>query len=196
MRFGRRFDEARRLLDEAEAICEKHEFKEFTSAIGRNRGAIERESAASQAPAHTLAEMLESYRELVEYRPDLAVEYLAFWYFVWKTELLSALRSGPLLSLMVVTDNADQFMRFAARFRHLADHFLMQSSGEPTVDVKTTVTSDPAPWRFPATFPFLFMKRDDADGATKATARKGPTTMRPRVSGWRDPNGAAALHDD
>jgi tetratricopeptide (TPR) repeat protein len=153
------FDEALRLLSEAEELCEKHRFKEFVGAIGRNRSNIENELESARAPAHTLQELLESLRELVEYRPEYAVDYLAFWYFAWKTELLALLRSGPRLSLMVASDDVERFMQFAGEFRQLADHFLMVGSEMPEIEAKAVAFPIPPSWKFPLTFPFMFVKR-------------------------------------
>ena len=152
------FDESSRLLDEAEELCEKHRFKDFIGAIGRNRSDIETELEVLRAPAHTLEELLVSLSELLEYRPEYAVEYLAFWYFAWRTELLALLRSSPRLSLMVATDDVERFMRFAAKFRQLADHFVMVGSGAPEIEAKAMTFPIPPSWRFPLTFPFLFVK--------------------------------------
>ncbi|HXM64551.1 MAG TPA: toll/interleukin-1 receptor domain-containing protein [Terriglobales bacterium] len=163
------FDEAQKLLNEAEALCDKHHFKEFISAIARIRSDLEKEVQAAQAPTHTLEELLASLRELLEYRPEYAVAYLPFWYFAWNTELLALLRSGPRLSFMVVTDDVERFMKFAAQFRQLADHFLMASSGEPEIGAEPAIIPMPPDWKFPATFPFLFMKRQTA--ASEQTER-------------------------
>jgi hypothetical protein len=92
---------------------------------------------------------------------------------------------------MVVTDDVERFMKFAAKFRHLADHFLMTTSYVPTIQVEKGVLPIPPRWRFPATFPFLFMKRDTPEsGPTKQESRQdedtppsfrlvGPATMLP-----------------
>jgi tetratricopeptide (TPR) repeat protein len=163
LRYSREFAAAQRLLGEAEAICDRHHFKDFISAIAYTRSKIEAELQAAQAPAHTLPQLLASLDHLVNYRPEHAAAYLAFWYFVWKTELLALVRSGPHLSFMVVTDDVERFMKFAATFRHLADHFLMATSTAPTVKVETGILPIPADWLWPLTFPLLFMKRDIAD---------------------------------
>lgn len=165
LRYRREFGEAQKLLNEAELLCDRHHFKDFISAIARNRSDIERELQAAQAPAHTLPQLLRSLHQLLRYRPEHAVAYLPFWYFAWKTELLALLRSGPHLSLMVVTDEVERFMKFAGKFRHLADHFLMTTSRAPTIKVESGVLPIPPTWRFPATFPFLFMKRDTPESA-------------------------------
>jgi tetratricopeptide (TPR) repeat protein len=159
LRYRREFDEAQRLLTEAEALCDRHHFKDFISAIARNRSEIEAEMQAAQAPAYTLPQLLESLRQLLEYRPALAIAYLPFWYFAWNTELLALVRSGPNLSFMVVTDDVERFMKFSSKFRHLADHFLMTPSGAPTIKVEAGVLPIPPSWLFPGTFPFLFRKR-------------------------------------
>ena len=162
------FDEALRLLSEAEELSDKHRFKDFIGAIGRNRSDIEKELQAARAPAHTLEQMQESLRELLEYRPEYAVDYLPFWYFAWNTELLALLRSGPRLSLMVATDDVERFMRFAATFRQLADHFLMAGSGVPEIEAKAVTFPIPPSWKFPLTFPLLFVKhRPVAPGRTE-----------------------------
>jgi len=191
LRYRREFREAQKLLNEAEVLCERHHFKDFISAIARNRSDIEREVEAAQASAHTLPQLLGSLRQLLKYRPEHTVAYLPFWYFAWKTELLALLRSGPHLSFMVVTDDVERFMKFAAKFRHLADHFLMATSRTPTIKVEAGVLPIPPTWRFPATFPFLFMKRDTPEsGSTEQEAPQdedtppsfrlaGPATMLP-----------------
>lgn len=193
LRYAREFDEAQKLLDEAEAICEKHHFKDFMAAIARNRSDIEGELQAAQAPSHTLREMLESLRELIEYRPEQAVDYLPFWYFTWKGELMALLRSGPQLSLMIITDDVDRFLKFATRFRHLADHFLMTTTVAPKIDIEPRVLPIPPTWRFPATFPFLFVRRAEAEARRTADSARqdedgdlppsirvaGPATMLP-----------------
>lgn len=181
LRYRREFGEAQKLLNEAEAICDRHHFKDFISEIARNRSDIERELQAAQAPAHTLPQLLRNLHQLLRYRPEHAVAYLPFWYFAWKTELLALLRSGPHLSFMVVTDGMERFMKFAAKFRHLADHFLMTTSRAPTIKVEAGVLPIPPTWRFPATFPFLFMKRDTPEsGPTEQEARQdeGQDTLR------------------
>jgi tetratricopeptide (TPR) repeat protein len=167
LRYRREFAEAQTLLNEAEALCERHHFKDFISAIARNRSDIEKELQAAQAPAHTLPQLLRSLHQLVRYRPELAVAYLPFWYFAWNTELLALLRSGPHLSFMVVTDDVERFTKFAGTFRHLADHFLMTTSRTPGVKVEAGVLPIPPTWRFPATFPFLFMRRRTPESELK-----------------------------
>jgi len=193
LRYRRDFGEAQKLLNEAEILCERHHFKDFISAIARNRSDIERELRAAQAPSHTLPELLGSLRQLLKYRPRHAVAYLPFWYFAWNTELLALLRSGPHLSFMVATDDVQRFMKFARKFRRLADHFLMTTSGAATIKVEAGVLPIPPTWRFPARFPFLSMKRDTPESApTKQEARQdeekdappsirlaGPATMLP-----------------
>ncbi|MDT7542437.1 MAG: hypothetical protein QOE33_2341 [Acidobacteriota bacterium] len=157
------FGDAEKLLKDAEAICERHHFKDFTLVLARIRSEIERESRASQAPTHTLSQILDSLRQLLEYRPERAVSYLPFWYFAWSTELLALLRSGPHLSFMVLTDDVDRFMNFAAKFTHLADHFLMTSSTTPTIKAEGGVLPIPPTWLFPAGFPIIGIKRDSAE---------------------------------
>jgi tetratricopeptide (TPR) repeat protein len=159
LRYRREFGEAQKLLNEAEALCDRHRFKDFISTIARIRSDVEMELQAAQAPAHTLPELLDNLRQLLEYSPEHAVAYLSFWYFAWNTELLALLRSGPHLSFMVMTNDVERFMTFAAQFRHLADHFLMTTSRAGTVKVGAGVLPIPPTWLFPATFPFLFMKR-------------------------------------
>jgi len=191
LRYAREFEEAQKLLDEAEAICERHHFREFMAAIARNRSDIERELQAAQAPSHSLKEMLESLRDLIKYRPEQAMDYLPFWYFTWKGELMALLRSGPQLSFMVITDDMERFLKFAARFRHLADHFLMTTSVADTVEIEPRVLPIPPEWQFPATFPFLFMRRADTEATAEGTRQNedgdsvpsvrlvGPATMLP-----------------
>jgi len=163
LRYRREFGEAQKLLNEAEVLCDRHQFKDFIFAIARNRSDIEKELQAAQAPAHTLPQLLASFDQLLRYRPEYAVAYLPFWYFAWQTELLALLRSGPHLSFMVVTDDVERFMKFTAEFRHLANHFLMTTSRAPTIKVEAGVLPIPPTWLFPATFPFLAVKRDTSE---------------------------------
>jgi tetratricopeptide (TPR) repeat protein len=160
LRYRREFGEAQKLLNEAEVLCDRHHIKDFISAIARNRHDIEKELQAAQAPAHTLPQLLRSLHQLVRYRPEEAVAYLPFWYFAWNTELLAVVRSGPHLSFMVVSDDVERFIKFAARFRHVADHFLMATSGAPKIKVKPGVIAIPPAWRFPATFPLVGVRRN------------------------------------
>ncbi|HEV2864646.1 MAG TPA: TIR domain-containing protein [Pyrinomonadaceae bacterium] len=188
----REFREAEKLLTDAEALCDRHYFKDFIPVIARVRSEIKRESRASQAPTHTLTQMLESLRQLLEYRPEHAVSYLTFWYFAWNTELIALLRSGPHLSFMVVTDDVERFLNFAAKFRHLADHFLMTTSTSPTIKAEGGVLPIPPTWLFPAGFPFIGIKRKTTEsGPEKQEAERdeeeppanyrlvGPATMLP-----------------
>lgn len=159
LRYRREFSEAQKLLNEAETICDRHHFKDFISAIARNRSDINRELQSAQAPTHTLPQLLGSLHQLLRYRPEHAVAYLPFWYFAWNSELLALLRSGPHLSFMVLTNDVERFMKFADKFRYLADHFLMTTSSAPTIKVKAGVLPIPPSWRFPATFPFLAIRK-------------------------------------
>ena len=160
LRYRQAFTDAQKLLDEAEAISDRHHFSDFVGAIARNRSAIETDMAATQVPAHTLRELLNNFGQLLAYKPEHAVAYLAFWYFAWKTELLALLRSGPNLSLMVVTDDVGRFLRFAGRFAHLVDHFLMAGSGAPAIKAEPGVLAIPPDWLFPRSFPFIFARRN------------------------------------
>jgi len=159
LRYRREFGEAQRLLNEAEALCDRHHFNDFISAIARNRSDIETELQAGQAPAHTLTEMLVSLDALVQYHPERAAAYLLFWDFAWQTELMALMRSGPHLSFMVITDDVERFMKFAAKFRHLADYFLMTTSRDFTVKVEPGTLAIPPSWRFPPNFQFLGIRR-------------------------------------
>jgi tetratricopeptide (TPR) repeat protein len=159
LRYRQEFDEAQRLLNDAETLCERHGFKEFVSAIARNRSYIERERQASQAPAHTLSELLDSLGQLLRFRPDLAVAYLPFWYSTFQTELMSLARSGPLISLMVLTDDVQAFLNFSLKFRGIAHHFLMATTREPTIKVDAGVLPIPRNWLFPANFTFVGVRR-------------------------------------
>lgn len=147
--------EASRLLDEAESLSESHHFTGYTSVIARNREQIENEAGARQGPTHSLAQLLNSLDELLVYRPEYAPAYLGFWYFSWKAELLAVIRSGPGLSLMVIGDDVERFVRLCGRLRGLADNFLMTTTREPRVEVEPDVLPIPPTWLFPASFPFL-----------------------------------------
>lgn len=174
LRYRREFGEARKLLDDAEAICERHRFKDFMSAIAWNRSRIERELQAAQAPVQTLSQLLDSLDQLFKYHPEDAVAYLPFWYFAWETELVALVRSGPHISFMVITDDVDRFLMFAAEYRHLADHFLMATSGPSTITVEPSVLAIPPSWLFPPTFTFIFMNRPTSDsGSAEQDARQG-----------------------
>jgi hypothetical protein len=164
-RFRGDFDKALALLVEAEAICERHRLKDFIPAIARNRSDIETEQRAGQAASHTLPQMLCSLHQLLRYRPENAAAYLAFWYFAWKTELMAVFRSGPRISFMLVTDDVTKFMEFAAKFSTLADHFLMATTQKPTVAAENQLLVIPATWRFPVSFPFLFVKKSEKEAA-------------------------------
>jgi tetratricopeptide (TPR) repeat protein len=163
LRYRREFGEAQKLLNEAEALCERHHFNDFISAIARNRSDIETELEAAQTPAYTLPEMLASLDALVRYHPERAAAYLLFWYFTWQTELMALMRAGPHLSLMVVTDDVERFMGFAAKFGHLADFFLMTTSREFAVKVDPGTLAVPPSWRFPRNFRFLGVRRVPAN---------------------------------
>ncbi|HKP05417.1 MAG TPA: tetratricopeptide repeat protein [Chthoniobacterales bacterium] len=183
LRFSGDFDNALALLAEAEAICERHRIKDFIPAIARNRSDIETEQRAGQAAAHTLPQMLCSLQQLVRYKPENTVAYLAFWYFAWKTELMAVLRAGPGISLMLVTDDVSQFMEFAAKFSNLADHFLMATTRKPTVAAEEQVLPIPPAWRFPASFPFLGIRQVKAQSTeeepnAQAEVDAGPPTVR------------------
>jgi tetratricopeptide (TPR) repeat protein len=182
-RFSGDFDRALALLAEAEAICERHQMKDFIPAIARNRSDIETEQRAGQAASHTLPQMLCSLHQLLRYKPENAVAYLAFWYFAWKTELMAVLRSGPGISLMLVTDDVPRFLEFAAKFGNLADHFLMATTQEPTVVAEKQVLPIPPTWRFPASFPFLGIRKIKAQSAeeepnAQAEADAGPPNIK------------------
>ncbi len=151
-------EEALVLLEQAETICERHRLKDIVDAIARNRSDIEKELQSSRPPAHTLTELLLSLDQLRKYRPDLAASYLPFWYFTWNTQLLAVLRSGQSLSLMMITDDVPQFMRFAETYQHLADHFLMTTTKEPSIKVNPVLPIPPT-WLYPATFTFVGVRR-------------------------------------
>jgi len=104
---------------------------------------------------------LSSLSELLNYRPELSVPYLPFWYFAWNQELLALIRSGPRTSFMVVTNSVEQFLRFASDFRGVSDYFVMCTSTAPSVNVGRGVLPIPPTWKFPRRFPFLMMKRKD-----------------------------------
>lgn len=182
-RFSGDFDKSLALLAEAEAICERHQMKDFIPAIARNRGDIETEQRAGQAASHTLPQMLCSLHQLLRYKPETAVAYLAFWYFAWKTELMAVLRSGPGISLMPVTDDVPRFLEFTAKFNNLADHFLMATTQKPTVAAEKQVLAIPPTWRFPASFPFLGIRKVKSDSAeeepdAQAEEDAGPPNIR------------------
>lgn len=191
LRFSREFAEAQKLLNEAEAICKQHHFKDYISAIARNRSDITDELQIAQAPGLTLSQLLGSLHQLLRYHPEHSAAYLQFWYFAWKTELLALLRSGTNLSFMVVTDNVDRFQSFATKFKLLADHFLLATPQEFSVKVeKKEVLPIPPTWRFPATFPFLFVVKsegseEDTEGAEQKNDKVpsfrfvGPATKSP-----------------
>ena len=189
---SREFEEAQALLTEAEAICERHRMKDFISAIARNRSDIEAELNTGQRASHTLPQLLCSLHQLLRYKPEHATAYLAFWYFAWKTELMSLLRSGPGISLMVVTDDVERFMVFAAKFSNLADHFLLATTKEPTAAAETRIVTIPPSWRFPLNFQFLFVKKPERSSGESAEDQQtepddgppniklsGPATMLP-----------------
>lgn len=165
LRYRREFKESKRLLDEAEILCNRHHLKDLIPAIGSNRSKIEKELEAAQAPRKTLAELLESLEQLLKYRPEYAIAYLPFWYFAWKTEFLALVRSGPNISFMVVTDDVDDFLKFSAKYQCLADHFLMTTSTAYTVKVEVKILPIPPDWMFPATFSFMGIKAQPPKGS-------------------------------
>ena len=166
-------EEALHLLKEAEALSKKHHFNDFLRAIARVRDTIVDDVDAKQAPQRTLPQLLSYLHEAVIYRPELAAAYLQLWYYTWKTHLLALIRSGPHLSFMVVTDDVKRFMKFATKFRHLGDYFLMTTTCTPMVKVQAGVIPLPPKWVFPPTFSLLFTKRGTTEsGAMEQRAQK------------------------
>ena len=159
LRFRKEYGEAQRLLNEAEAICEQHEFEDMLSAIGSCRSNIERELQAAQAPSRTLPELLQSLGQSLAYRLEDRLAYLPFWYFAMQTELLNALRSGPDLSLMVITDDVTCFIGLARALHHIAGNFIMVTTVEPSVTIEPSVLAIPPTWEFPMTFTFMLTKK-------------------------------------
>lgn len=159
LRRRKEFNEALTLLTEAEAVADRHHYKDFIAAIARNRSDITDQLAATQAPRITLPAVLDSLRQLITYKPEHADAYLAFWYFAWGKELLALLRSGPHLTFMVTTDDVEQFLAFTATFRQAADYFVMATATRPTVEIEAGVLPIPPPWLFPASFPMLAVRR-------------------------------------
>jgi hypothetical protein len=82
-------------------------------------------------------------------------------------------------------------MRFAAKFKHLADHFLMTTSRPGKVKVEAKILPIPPSWLLPVTFPLLLMKSDTLKSASKEKEARqdedaplnirldGPATMLP-----------------
>jgi tetratricopeptide (TPR) repeat protein len=183
LRYRREFAEAQKLLTEAEALCERHHLNDFISAIARNRSGIETELQASQVPAHTLPEILRSLDALVKYGPQRAPAYLLFWSFAWQTELLALVRSSPQLSFMVLTNDVECFMKFAAKFERLADHFLMTTSRDFTVRVEPGILAIPPDWRFPANFQFLGIRRVTSESRPSESGDDEDTLPNYRLAG-------------
>jgi len=187
LRFREEYAEALALLVDAEAICEKHQLKELVDEIAQIRGRVQAELDARQAPSHTVQQLLRSLQQLLRYRSEKALAYLAFWYSAWKAELVAAVRSGPRLSVMVVTDDVGRFMDFAGSFGHVAYHFLMATTAAPTISADEGILPIPAKWLFPRTFQFLFTKKSDmsdggspgAEDAVPEVHLSGPATMLP-----------------
>lgn len=167
------FGKALRLLTEAEGICDAHQMKGLISEIARLRTRIEEQVEAAQAPSHSLPQLLCSLHQLVRYKPEDATSYLAFWYYAWKKELLSLLRSGSGLSLMVVTDEVDRFMAFASRFANLADHFALATTTEPTAIASSKLLELPPRWRIPTSIPIVFQRVKDKNHRSEVVEESG-----------------------
>ena len=166
-------EEAVRLLKEAEVLSNKHHFDDILRAIARVREKIEYEVEVKQAPQCTLPQLLGYLHEAVKYHPELAAAYLNLWYYTWNTHLLALIGSGSHLSFTVVTDDVERFLKFAAKFTHLADYFLMTPTRTPTVKVKTGLLPLPPKWAFPPTFSFLAIKQGTTEfGATEQSEPK------------------------
>lgn len=178
LRGRREWREAEALLKEAEAICERHHFQDFVAAIARNRSDIEREQDASQAPQQTLSELLDSLHQLIAYDPESSLAYLPFWHFVWQSELMAILRSGPRVSMMLMTDDVGRFLRFAEAFGSLVDHFVMVDSIVPTLKPRNAILRIPPDWRFPRTFQLVAMKKASGEGASGATETDQPPRIK------------------
>jgi tetratricopeptide (TPR) repeat protein len=155
LRYRKEFGEALTLLTEAEAIADRHHYKDVITAIARNRSSITAQLEAAQAPSITFSGALDSLRQLITYKPELAEAYLAFWYYAWGKELLALLRSGPHVTFMVVTDDVERFLAFASMFRQAADYFVMATSTRSTIEIATDLLPIPPPWLFPASFTFF-----------------------------------------
>jgi tetratricopeptide (TPR) repeat protein len=168
LRYRKEFSEALTLLTEAEAIANRHHYNDAITAIARNRSSITAQLEAAQAPSITFSGALDSLRQLITYKPELAEAYLAFWSFAWGKELLALLRAGPHVTFMVVTDDVEKFLAFASMFRQAADYFVMATSTRPTVEIATGVLPIPPLWLFPASFPILAVQ------GTKPTEPAGP----------------------
>ena len=159
LQIRRDFSEAQKLLNEAEILSCRHHFRDLINAIAQIRYDIEKELQAAQAPTCSFPELISSFHQLIKYSPEHAVAYLPFWYFAWQTELVALVRSGPHLSFMVITDNVERFIEFAAKYQHLAKYFLLTETLPPKVKVDALVLPIPPKWLFPGTFPFLVMKK-------------------------------------
>jgi len=206
LRFRREFGEARKLLDEAESLCNKHHFNDYCTSIARNRSAIEDELQAARGPSCSFPELISSLGQLIGYSPEHAVAYLPFWHFAWRTEMLALFRSGSHLSFMVVTDDVARFMAFADRFGNLAAHFLLATTQSPAVKVDAVALPIPPTWLFPATFPFLMVKKNraephpddgsewDQENASPRIRLMGPARMLPSYMMVDKPNAEGEAH--
>jgi hypothetical protein len=67
---------------------------------------------------------------------------------------------------MVVSNDVDRFMKFVGDFQHLADHFLMATSTEPTVTIEPSILSIPPTWLFPPTFTFVGIRKRSVESGT------------------------------
>ena len=159
LRLRREFHEAQKLLSEAEEICEAHKFQGMVNEISQIRSRIEEEVSAAQAATHTLPQMLCSLHQLIRHRPAESQGYLAFWYYAWKTELMTVLRSGPGVTLLVVTDEAERFIEFSTRFSGLAEHFAMATTTEPIAVKSSNALNIPRSWGFPAGYVFMGVRK-------------------------------------
>lgn len=88
---------------------------------------------------------------------------------------------------MVITDNVERFMAFAGNFTNLADHFLMATTGEPTVAAKGRVLAIPHRWRWPANFPFIGVRRIKPDSNEHAQDASPDSGDGPAHIKWEGP---------
>jgi hypothetical protein len=85
---------------------------------------------------------------------------------------------------MAVTNDVDRFLGFTKEFRGLADHFLMAGSGTPEIKPHARVLAIPPDWLFPASFPFIFMRRDGAASGSRQRGESDDEDLpRVRLSG-------------
>ena len=173
--------EAKRGLEAAKALAEKHNFRDVLDTLKVSEQHLHHKERIQQPPSRDLPSLIRELHEWCARYPKMDKAILPLWYHLWSTELWSNCRSILGVKFLISAVDSAAFRRTADSLRGHGDLFVWGINMFPKAKPKTEMIPFPMDFFIPAHLGVVAFKQEQKNREDMVRAVVGTLEHRPYV---------------